>query len=277
MTVRNLPASDIDSDNPYARRSLTLSSMLQRQVLLIFAAVVTIGLFSSCATSDSSTDQRTVDDVFREAKDAFDDDDLLTAQGLFDVIKLQYPASAFADDAQYYLAEINFRRGEYILAAFNYALVRRSYPQSEFAREALYKSAVSYYQLALPPDRDQDYTKKAIVAFSEFSTFYPADSLALQSAEKIRELRDRLAEKYWDVAQQYKIIGSSKSRLIYLDAIIGEYPESKWYEEALVEKAEILLKQQKNDELRAVIALYRRTVRTGDFTERLAAIERDIK
>ncbi|GIV55857.1 MAG: hypothetical protein KatS3mg040_0625 [Candidatus Kapaibacterium sp.] len=93
--------------------------------------------------------------------------------GLFDVIRLQYPASEFAPDAQYYLAEISFRRREYVVASFNYSMVRRQYPTHPRAREALYKAALCYVELAPPYDRDQEYTRKAIAALAISSVSIP--------------------------------------------------------------------------------------------------------
>lgn len=243
----------------------------------VLAVLLSLCILQACSSTEQVPKQRTVEEIYAEAMAEFKDGDWLDATALFDIIKLQYPASAYADDAQFYLAEINFAKGEYILSAFNYNLVRRSFPNSEHAKDALYKSALSYYELSLPADRDPEYTRKAIAAFNDFQGIYPTDSLALLSAERITELRNRLAEKHYLNAQQYVTMGTNKSALVYFDAVIEDYPDSKWTEDAFVGKLEILIKQKKSDEARAAVAQYRRIIRDGRLRTRIDELEKEIQ
>ncbi|MDZ4744654.1 MAG: outer membrane protein assembly factor BamD [bacterium] len=243
----------------------------------ILAVLLSVVFLMACSSSEQAAKQRSVEETYAEAMAELKDEDWLEAQALFDIIKLQYPSSAYADDAQYYLAEINYAKGEYILAAFNYNLVRRTFPSSEFAKEALFKSALSYYELTLSADRDPEYTRKAIAAFADFQGIYPTDSLALRSAERITELRDRLAEKHLLNAQQYINMSTNRAALIYFDAVIEDYPDSKWLEDAFVGKLEILVKQKKGDDARATVAMYRRIVRDGRLRARIDELEKEIQ
>jgi outer membrane protein assembly factor BamD len=229
-----------------------------------------------CASSDEVKKSRTVDDTYAAAMEAFEDEDWLEAQTQFDIIKLQFPASQYADDAQYYLAEINFKRGEFVLAAFNYSVIRRSFPTSEHARMSAFKVGSCYEELALPPDRDQEYTKKAVAAYTDFKSIYPMDSLAPVATEKIRELRSRLAERYIMIAEHYERTNSRKSSLVYYDAVIAEFPDTKYYEQALVQKLRILYGTAMIDEARNVIALYRRTVKDPQLKADVDDMERSL-
>lgn len=216
---------------------------------------------AGCSSSDTVKKAKTVDDLFSEGKAAYDEGNWLEAQAKFDVIKLQYPASQYADDAQYYMAEINFERSEYIMAAFNFNQLRRSYPSSEFVRDAMYKAALCYDKLALPADRDQENTRKAILAYTDFQSMFMRDSLSLEATKRIRDLRDRLAEKYWLASEHYQRTFARRAAVIQLDAIIDEYPDSKWLEPALVTKITLLADMKRHDEARTAIAAYRRIVR----------------
>ena len=222
--------------------------------------VATVLLALGCATTEEQQQRRTVDQIFAEGFEAYEDGDWNDALAKFDIIKLQYPTSKFAADAQYYIAEINYKRGEFVLAAFNYSVVRRSFPTSERAKEATYQIAVCYEEMALPSDRDQEYTTKAIGAYTEFQNIYPQDSLALQALEKIRTLRDELAERYMLIAEHYEKTESRKAAIVYYDLTLDEYPDSKYYEEALVSKLRLLYAMAKIEEAREVITRYRRTV-----------------
>jgi outer membrane protein assembly factor BamD len=223
-------------------------------ILAIFT--VLFGLFQGGCGSSETVVIKTADEYFKAAKAAFEDRDWLDAIKFFEVIKLQYPASQYADDAQYYLAEINYKRGEYYMAAYNYATLRRIYPQSEFQKEALFKTALSFYEISPAFDRDQDYTRKAIQTFSEFQVVYPKDSLADRAGAYIVELRNKLAEKYYTIAELYRNLQSIESSLVYYDAVIEEYPDSKFFEPAYYGKIEVLNIMKKYEQLRSIIILY---------------------
>lgn len=221
----------------------------------VFIAIIFTLLLNGCGSTETVT-VKTAEEYFKAAVAAFDDEDWLDAIKFFDVIKLQYPASQYADDAQFFLAEISFRRGEYYSAAYNFSTLRRIYPQSEFKKEALFRTALSFYNLSPTYDRDQEYTKKAIQTFSEFQVLYPKDSLYDKASSYITELRNKLAEKYYSIARLYINLKSIESSLIYYDAIIEEYPDTDFFEPAYFGKIEVLNTMKKYDQLRSIIILY---------------------
>jgi len=229
----------------------------------------------ACNTMYDATG-KSADDIFVQAKKRFDDNDLMEAQRLFDIIKLQYPASQFADDAQYYIAEINFKRKEFIVAAFNYNYVRRMNGQSEYAKTALYKAALCYVELSPPFDRDQDYTRKAIVSLGDFQREYPKDSLAEVAGNQIKDLRNKLAEREYRVAEQYRVLYSPKSALVYYDAVIDDYSDTKFCEPAFVGKVEILTQLKRADEALAACTLYKRFFPKGELTEQMEKLKNAI-
>lgn len=245
-------------------------------VLILLAMTAALQLVVGCSSTKTAEKQKTVDDVFGEAKKAYDNGEWLEAQAKFEVIKLQYPASQYADDAQYYLAEINFERGEYIMAAFNYNLVRRSYPSSEFVQRAMFKTGQCYDKISLPADRDQENTIKAIQAYSEFQTMYGRDSLAREASVRIYDLRNRLAERYWLITEHYMNTKIRRAAIIHLDAIIDEYADTKWLEPALVLKLRLLIEQEKVDDARAILATYRRLVREPQQSDEVATLEKEL-
>jgi outer membrane protein assembly factor BamD len=241
--------------------SFHIFSLAHFAVPLIISATL-LAMSTACSSTKKADGVQTVEDVFREAMIAFEDGNWMEATAKLDIIKLQYPASPVADDAQFYLAEINYKRGEFILAAFNYQMVRRQFPNSDYAKPALLKAADCYYQLAPPPDRDQEYTNKAIQAYSEFQAVFPTDSLALVALGRIQELRSRLAQKLIDAATHYVNTRSLKSALVYYDAVVTEYADTPIVEDALVGKLGIFVQQKKIDEARGVIATYKKLVRS---------------
>ncbi len=225
-------------------------------------------LLAGCGSAFDATG-KTPREIFEHAVAAFNDGDLFEAQRLFDIIRLQYPASEYAPDAQFYLAEISFRRHEYVVASFNYSMMRRQYPTHPRAKQALYNAALCYVELAPPFDRDQDYTRKAIVALEEFIREYPNDSLAQQAKLEIRRLRNQLAQREFSIAEQYRVLGSPVSALIYYDAVIEDYGDSDYIEPAFVGKVEVLLELRRYDEALSTCVLYRQLFPNGALRQRI--------
>ena len=240
--------------------------------VFLTAMLCAAALFASC-TSVFDASNKSPEEIFARALTEFKKNELFEAQRLFDIVRLQYPTSPLVDDAQYYLAEVNFKRREYILAAYNYNYVRRAYPQSEFAKESMRKAALCYVELSPPYDRDQKYTREAIVSLTEFREVYPADSTFADST--ITLLQHKLAERDFRAAEQYRVLYSPRSALVYYDAVIDEHPTSEFCEPALVGKAEILVKLKRYDEALSACSLYQRFFPKGAKADKIADLQEE--
>lgn len=237
-------------------------SMTIRLLLYSLAALAVVVAASGCAPK-TNVIPRNADEYFEQALEAFKNDNLTTAQKYFDVIKLQYPASKYADDAQYYLAEINVKKNENILAAYNYNQLRRTFPNSEYAKIAAYKAAVSQYRQSPKFDRDQDYTKQAIKAFAEFQALYPKDSLTIEAGKRIIELRSKLAEHDYRTAELYIKLNAPRASLTYYDLVLNNYPDTEFLEPSFVGKARMQVRLKRFQEAEETLRLYRQRFAQG--------------
>ena len=251
-----------------------IKNIFKHMIILLF--VVASILMVSCKSTDNKQDN-TPEGFFNRGVQYFKDKDWIEADKMFQVIKLQYPASQYADDAQYYLAEVNYGKGEFILASFNYNLLRRTYPTSEYVKISLYKSGLCYYEMSPSFDRDQEYTHKAIEIFQDYQRLYPQDSLYQQSGKYIDELRNKLAEREYSTAELYTKLYSPRSAIIYLDVIINDYTDTKFYELAYYRKISILVESKRMDEAKNTISQYKRVFTKGEYLDKINAIEKTLQ
>ncbi len=205
--------------------------------LLLLASLVLAG----CGGSTGVVKQVSPEDRFKHAKELFDDKDYLEAINEFNVITVQDQGSAFAADAQYYLAESRYMRGEYLLAAFEYNVLKRSYPASPRVPEAQYKMALSYYELSPRAPLDQQYTRKAIDEFQSFIEYYPNNPLVKDAAAKINELNTRLAKKQYETAKLYTTMEYYRAALLSYDEVIEKYHDTEYAPLAYQAKIELLM------------------------------------
>jgi outer membrane protein assembly factor BamD len=239
----------------------------------LFYFILITFIFAGCSSAKKE-EIKTAEELFQFAKKKFEEKNYEDASKYFDLLKLQYPASEYADDAQYYLAEISFLRGDYIMSAFHYSALRRYYPSSPYYKESLFKTALSYYKLSPPFDRDQEYTQKAIEAFLEFQNLYPKDSLYFSANEYIKELRNKLAYRNYFIASLYYKLASNKSALIYLDYVIEQFPDSDYVEDAYWLKMTIYKESGLFLDLAELIKEYKTKFPQGKYISQLGSLKK---
>ncbi len=253
-----------------------LNSEMNISKIVLLSAIVFSSVWAMSCSSTKNDIPQTAEAVFNEGLMRFKDESFMEAQKLFDVIKLQYPASAYADDAQYYLAEINFKRKEYQLSAFNYNMLRRVYPRSEYSKEALFKTGLAYYHLSPTYDREQEHTLKAIQTFSEFQATYPQDSLSNEVTNYILELREKLAYKEYFSGLIYQKMSYFKSALIYYNFVLDDYSDTKVTEDAYIGKMQVLLEMEKKEELKITLELFEKAYPNTKFANELNSIKAEM-
>lgn len=243
---------------------------MKRNISILFA--FTALLINSCS-SPQVYKPTSAEDVFNQGVEDFKEGDYIDAQKNFDKIKLQYPASAYADDAYFYIAEINYERKQYIVAAYHYNSLRRTHPRSDYAKIALYKTAQCFLEMSPSYDRDQDYTIKAINKFSEFQAFYPDDSLSNEATKTIVQLRNKLAHKEYSTAELYIKLRDLRASIVYFDKVIENYPDTEFFELAYYGKIETLYKMKEYDEAKSIVDLYKKTFPDGEHLDEIKELE----
>ncbi|MBL7989293.1 MAG: outer membrane protein assembly factor BamD [Chlorobi bacterium] len=212
-----------------------------RHLTLFFMLVAAASGIFGCSGSGNSTQTMTTAERFQEAMRLLEDKDYIKAAEMFDVIVTQDPAADVADDAQFYLAETYYRDEQFKLAAFHYNKLLRSFPSSPFYKRGLFQAAMCYFESSPKFDRDQDDTQTAIRQFKIFSDLYPDDdSLNTVARERVGELRDKMAQKEFSIAEQYRKLDDPRAALIYYQKVIDLYPDSRYHVLALEEKARTL-------------------------------------
>ena len=133
-----------------------------------------------------------------------------------------------AAEAQYKLGLILKSQGRYFEAEDEFNKVVANYPKSEWVEPAKFQIAACRASVAPGPDYDQEATREAKEKFKEFIQSHPDVELSRQAEENIRQLMEREAQGYYDIAVFYEKQKAYKAAKIYYNAIIENYPESVW-------------------------------------------------
>lgn len=218
--------------------------MITKELSLLKMRSITLGLFSliilltACRNEKLIRNNDPIDVAYNKSLALFENEKYSDAAYGFDLITRRGRGTGYSKDSQFYLAESYFLNKRFLLAASEYERFISFYPQDELREEVEYKLALSYYEQSPRYRLDQSPTYRALELLQLFNNKYPNSEYVLSAAEKIDELRSKLAHKTFEAAEFYLRTSQYKSATIYFDQTIDLFPESKWSEEALVRQVQ---------------------------------------
>lgn len=145
----------------------------------------------------------------------------------FQLLLERFPASPLAARAQLRLAEARMEKKDDVEAEVAFDDFLRLYPASDNVPFALFRKGELLTRQVGDPARDQTKTQEAIKAFTLLREKDPNGPYAARAAERIRELRARLA------AHEEKIVSHYLKRKRYDSAAsrarraLADYPDTK--------------------------------------------------
>jgi outer membrane protein assembly factor BamD len=190
----------------------------------------------------------TPESVLKRADDYFNRGKHVQAADLYQKFLQSYVGNERADYAQYKLAESYLQGKEYDLAAVEYQVLITNYGYSEWVDDAIFQTGVCYWREAPRAERDQQKALDALSRFQQFLTTFPDNPRAPAARDYVRQINARLAEKSLESARWYYGRKEPKAALVYCDKVIDNYPENKFWEQAMYLKGIILVDRAEDKE-----------------------------
>ncbi len=203
-------------------------------MLLRLATLLLLSVTLSCANKELIKPGEPIDSAYEKSIAFYEKEEYSDAAYGFDLVTRMGRGTTYAKEAQFLLAESYFKNKQYLLAASEYERFISYYPQDERRQEVEFNRALSYYQQSPRYRLDQSPTMRAIELFQLFNNNYPNSPFIEESAQKIDELRNKLARKTFESGQFYLRTLRYKAATIYFDQTIDQYPETRWAESALL-------------------------------------------
>ena len=175
-------------------------------------------------------------EYFKYALEMYEDEDYFEAVKEFTVITLRYPGSVHSDSAQFYLGMCHYHMGEYIISAAEFNKLIDEMSRSPLVPEAQFMLAESYFELSPRAELDQEYTMDAIKNYQIFLEDYPTNKRKEEVEKKLLALREKLAEKEWRNAENYRKMSKYRASIIYFDIVLNNFYDTEFAEDALFGK-----------------------------------------
>lgn len=220
-----------------------------KKIFLLFITIIFWNCSSSVDTSSLSAEEH-----LAYAKNLMLNEDYDDAIREFQSILLQYTGSVVNDDAQYFLGYTYFKKGHYLLAAYEFSKLIRNIPASEFIQDSQFMLGECYYQLSPNYQLEQSYTKKAIEEFQAFIEFFPTHPKVPEAEKKIKELYIKFAEKEYNSARIYEKMEYYNAAIDYYKSVSDTYHDTKFAPLAQYKYISLLLLKNRNDEALRSIA-----------------------
>jgi outer membrane protein assembly factor BamD len=207
-----------------------------KHLIILSFTIVLLGLAGCKSRFEKIRLSNDVRKKYEEAMRLYNKKDYSKALVLFEGLAQRYRGLEDAEDLNYYYAFTLYRLKDYTTARYKFKEFADTYPNSKNAEECRYYGAYCYYLDSPKSSLDQENTYKAIDALQLFINFYPKSERAVQAAQYIANLRDKLETKAFDNAKLFYTLGGYdvsyyKSAVVALKNAQIEFPDIKYAEE----------------------------------------------
>lgn len=166
---------------------------------------------------------------------------------LMEQIVPSYRGKPQAERLMFIYANTFYQLEDFYLAGYQFERFETSFPQSDSLEIAAYKSAKSYYQLSPRYSLDQEDTRTALEKLQTYINKYPDSQYRTETNALVKELREKLEKKDFEVAMQYLSIadylGSYIPAIEAFENFIVDHPGSAYKKEAYYGRLEAAYKR----------------------------------
>ena len=178
-------------------------------------------------------EQMSPKEIYEFGSEKYTDKKFTSAIEAYEKLIDLYPFSVFVAKAELGIADSYFRkrRWEEAIPAYEDFILR--HPTNDQVPHAVYNLGMCYYSERFAIDRDQTTTFKAEENFRRVVTSYPDSEYYDKAKSKLSDVRGNLAKRERYVAKFYFRDKEYYASLRRYLRVIQNYPDTKYFEEAL--------------------------------------------
>lgn len=198
-------------------------------ILLIFIAIVV----TSCSQHQKLLKSTDNEAKYEKAVEYYDKGDYYRSLQVFEQLIPVYRGTAKAEQLYYYYSYAYYYEREYVMASYYFKRFSVNFPSSEYAEEANFMIAYCKYLDSPRYSLDQTVTAEAIDEFQLFINRFPYGEKAGEASELIEELREKLENKSYNIANLYYKMEDYRAAIISYENLLKEYPDTEYREDVL--------------------------------------------
>lgn len=223
---------------------------LLRHCLILLT--ICLPLFAGCASTPTA--DPTAQDLYAQGETSFTKSRYQEAIGYWKQVKEQFPEPELMAKAEIGIANAYFLDHDYIEAGAAYEDFRRLHPGHDLAQFALYRQALSSYNLISGIDTDQTPVKNALALFESFVKQHPTSEYVAKVQEKIAECRSMLAQYEIYVGRFYYRTDAYQAAIGRLEGALAQFPDYTGHDETLYYLAKASLEAKQKDKAQTALS-----------------------
>lgn len=193
--------------------------------MLFRLLLASIALFVVACSSMSEIDTSTAEGAYKLGEKYEKDERYEEAISQFAAVKNKHPYSKLATEAELRIAEIHFKREEFVEAQNAYQVFKEMHPSHPKIDYVTYRLGLSFYnQLPSTIDRDLSVADRAILYFDEVTQSFPSSPYAKDARDYKMKALKMLAEKEYYIGNFYFIRDHWESALGRFEDLLLKYP-----------------------------------------------------
>lgn len=212
---------------------IKLTSKFAVLLTLMLTLVSPALLFTGCS-STPEINTNTPEGAFKLGEKYEKDERFEEAIVQFTQVKNKFPYSKLATEAELKIAEIHFKREEFVESQNAYQTFKEMHPSHPKIDFVTFRLALSFFkQLPGTIDRDLSVADRAILYFDEVLQSYSSSPYVKEAREYKQKALRMLADKEYYVANFYLIREKYESALGRFEGLLDKYPKLGLDAEAL--------------------------------------------
>lgn len=215
--------------------------MINKKGFLLVSIVFSL-FFVSCGEYQKVLKEDDVSKKYDLAERLYNEGDYRRALRLFEQIVPKFIGKPQGERVIYFYADSYYKLEDYYLAGYQFERFSKSYPRSDKAEEAAFLGAKSYYYLSPKYSIDQTETTKAIDKLQNYINAYPDSERLAEANALVKELRNKLERKAFEIAKQYDKIKDYYAAIKSFDLFLSDYPGTPYREDAMFYKFDSMFK-----------------------------------
>ena len=200
--------------------------------------IASIAVLSTAACGPKKIVVKPADDLYAEARGFHQDGAYPPAIESYKQLLDNYPLDERAEEVELATAQAHYAGGEYVESIAAFSDFQRMHPTSPMLPGVEYSIGQAYLDQASTIDRDLASSANAARRFQSVIERFPEDGHAVESARKLHQSRENLAEREFYVARFYYRKGKLPAARSRMARVIARYPETRAAGEALDRVAE---------------------------------------
>jgi outer membrane protein assembly factor BamD len=197
----------------------------------VFVYFLLLIIISACSDYQKLLKSGDMDLKYQAAVSYYEDEDYSRSLPLFEELVSLYRGSGKAEEINYLYAYNHYKLYDYILAGYYFKKFTKTFPQSEYAEECLFMSALCYYKQVPTATLDQTPTHRALEEFRLFMNSYPNSTKNDTCNVLVNSLVKKLELKSYLILKQYFKIEDYRATMVSVENFIKDFPDSDKIEE----------------------------------------------